>query len=141
MQTKCVVTLRLLVALLLVIFGAPAMSAQTAIATVALTPGWATFGQAGPPRGGPTALAGGSPPTKTEVKGGWRDASIRFALVPANVPSTGNFAITAGTPAPGTFAPILPTASVTLTIGGVAYLATLPRSVAADSWMSGPLAY
>jgi len=141
MQTKCVVTLRLLVALLLVVFGAPALNAQTAIATVALTPGWATFGQAVPQGAATTALTVGTLTTQTDVKSRWPDGSIKFALVTVNVPSAGNFAITAGTPTPGTFAPILPRASVTLTIGGVAYLATLPRSVAADSWMSGPLAY
>ncbi len=141
MQTKCVVTLRSLVALLLVIFGAAALNAQTTIATVTLTSGWATFGQAVPQGAATAALKVGSLTTQTDVKSRWPDGSIKFALVTVNVPTSGSFAITAGTPTSGTFAPILPRASVTLTIGGVAYVATLPTSVATDSWMSGPLAY
>ena len=141
MQTKCVVTLRSLVALLLVIFGAAALNAQTTIATVTLTSGWATFGQAVPQGAATAALKVGSLTTQTDVKSRWPDGSIKFALVTVNVPTSGSFAITAGTPTSGTFAPILPRASVTLTIGGVAYVATLPTSVATDSWMSGPLVY
>jgi hypothetical protein len=57
------------------------------------------------------------------------------------VPSAGTYAI-AGAAAPaGSFTPSLPTASATLTIGGVAYVATLPSAPATDVWMSGPLAY
>jgi hypothetical protein len=141
MQTKCVVTLRPLVALLLVIFGATALNAQTTIATVALTAGWATFGQAVPQGAATTALKVGSLDTQTDVKSRWPDGSIKFALVTVNVPSAGAFAITAGTAPPGTFAPILPRASVTLTIGGVAYTASLPASLSSDTWTSGPLAY
>jgi hypothetical protein len=141
MQTKCVVTLRPLLALLLVIFGVGALNAQTTIATVALTPGWATFGQAVPQGAATTALKVGSLTTQTDVKSRWPDGSIKFALVTVNVPSADSFAITAGTPMSGTFSPILPRASVTLTIGGVAYVATLPTSVPTDTWMSGPLAY
>src|SRR5919107_225455 len=50
-------------------------------------------------------------------------------------------ALHAQTAAGGTFTPALPTASVTLTIAGVAYVASLPASVSADRWMSGALAY
>jgi hypothetical protein len=141
MQTKCVVTLRTLVALLLVVVGAAALNAQTTIATVSLTTGWATFGQGLPQGAATTALKVGTLITQTDVKSRWPDGSIKFALVTVNVPGAGTFAITSGTPPPGTFAPLLPRASVTLTIGGIAYVATLPASVSPDSWMSGPLAY
>jgi hypothetical protein len=141
MRTKCVVVSRTLVAFLLVLLAATALNAQTTIGTVALTAGWATFGQAVPQGAATAALKVGSLTTQTDIKSKWPDGSIKFALVTVNVPSAGSYAITAAAAPTGTFAPVLPTASVTLTIGGVAYVAVLPASKSNDIWMSGPLAY
>jgi len=121
---------------------ATALSAQTTpVATVGLTAGWATFGQGLPQGSSATSLKIGTLTTQTDVKSRWPDGSIKFAIVTANVPTAGSYGITAG-PAPvGTLTPTLPTASVTLTIGGVAYVATLPTTPSTDRWMSGPLVY
>ena len=139
MQKKCVgVSLGTLAILL---FSAVVAHAQTAIATVGLTQGWATFGQAVPQGAAPAALKVGTLATQTDVKSRWPDGSIKFAIVTANVPSAGNYAITAAAAPGGSFTPALPTASVTLTIGGTAYVAALPASASSDTWMSGALAY
>src|SRR3954471_24105188 len=139
MQTKCAgVSLGTLAVLLV---AAPALFAQTPIATVGLTSGWATFGQAVPQGAAPAALKVGTLSTQTDVKSRWSDGSIKFAIVTANVPSAGSYAITAAAAPAGTLAPALPAASVTLTIAGVAYVATLPAVPATDLWMSGPLVY
>jgi hypothetical protein len=142
MQTKCVVTLRALIAAVIVIAGATSLSAQTTIANVALTSGWATFGQAVPQGVATAALTIGSLSTQTDVKSRWPDGSIKFAIVTVKVPSADSYAITASARPTGTFAPLLPTASVRLTIAGVTYTAVLPGSpVSFDTWMSGPLVF
>jgi hypothetical protein len=141
METKCLVALRPLIALVLVIVGATALNAQTAIATVTLTAGWATFGQGVPQGAASAALKVGTLTTQTDVKSRWPDGSIKFALVTVDVPSAGSYTITPAAPPTGTFAPVLPTASVRLTIGGTTYVAALPSSLSNDVWMSGPLAY
>src|SRR6185503_12665251 len=125
MQKKCVGVP--LAALAVLALGASALSAQTTpIATVGLTTGWATFGQAVPRGMAPSALKVGTLATQTDIKSRWADGSIKFALVTANVPASGSFPITA---------------AAALTIGGVVYVATLPSTPSTDLWMSGPLAY
>jgi hypothetical protein len=139
MQKKCVgVSVGALAVLL---FAATALYAQTPIASVGLSAGWATFGQASPQGAATTALRVGTLTTQTDVKSRWPDGSIKFALVTVNVASAGTYAITAAAAPAGSLTPTLPTASVTLTIGGVAYVAALPSAAATDRWMSGPLAY
>ena len=64
------------------------------LATVGLTPGWATFGQALPPDAAFESLQLGSLPTQTDVKTRWADGSIRFAVVTAAVSEAGSYAIT-----------------------------------------------
>ena len=49
------------------------------VATVGLTAGWATFGEALPQGQATGALQIGSLPTQTDVKNRWPDGSIRFA--------------------------------------------------------------
>ena len=138
MQKKCVgVSLGALAILL----AASVAHAQTAIGTVGLTQGWATFGQAAPQGAAPAALKVGSLATQTDVKSRWPDGSIKFAIVTANVPTAGNYAITAAAAPGGSFTRVMPTASVTLTIGGTAYVATLPASASSDVWMSGALVH
>ena len=135
------VTRRVACIIVLLLGGARTVVAQTTIATVGLTSGWATFGEAVPQGLAVSGLRVGSLATQTDVKNRWPDGSIRFAVVSVNVPTAGAYAITAATSATTPFAPSLPTASVTLTIGGVAYTAALPTSASTDAWLSGPLAY
>src|SRR5262249_45079996 len=80
----------------------------------------------------------GTLPTQTDVKNRWPDGSIKFAIVSANVQTAGNYPVTAATAATGSFTPVVPTASVTLAIGGTSYVATLPSSPTADVWLAGP---
>ena len=119
---------------------APAAAAQT-LATIQLTPGWATFGQALPQGAATSGVRVGTFPTQTDVKNRWPDGSIRFAVVSVFVPAAGNFPLEPAAIATGTFTPALPAASVTLTIAGVTYTATQPPTPSSDRWLSGPLAY
>ena len=114
-------------------------SAQTSVAVIHLTSGWATFGQAVPQGLAHRALQVGSLPTQTDIKNRWPDGSIRFAVVTVNAPASGSYAVTAGTMSNASFRPVSPTASVTFTVGGVPYTATLPASGGGDQWLSGPL--
>ena len=92
------------------------VAAQT-LATVNLTTGWATFGQALPMGAASSGLRVGTFATQTDVKNRWPDGSIRFAIVSVHVPTGGDYAIQPVTISTGSFAPSLPTASVALTIG------------------------
>src|SRR5689334_21699778 len=115
---------------------------SAAIATVHLTPGWATFGEAVPRGVAFDGLQVGTLTTQTDVKNYWdEDGSIRFAVVTVNVPAEGDYAITPGPTATGALTPALPKAAVTLTVGGVPYIANLPANLSANNWLSGPLAY
>ena len=71
----------------------PLATSET-LATVALTSGWATFGQALPKGAAFEALQIGSLPTQTDIKTRWDDGSIRFAILTADVPTGGSYAIT-----------------------------------------------
>ena len=61
------------------------------VATVGLTPGWATFGQALPQGAATNGLQVGNLATQTDVKNTWPDGSIRFAIVTVNATTAGNF--------------------------------------------------
>src|SRR5262245_3988364 len=128
-------------ALALVGWTAAHLGAQSGnpIATVGLTAGWASFGEAVPKGQAVNGLRIGALPTQTDVKNRWPDGSIKFAIVTANVPSAGSYQITSAAPATGTFTPAVPSASVTLTIAGRSYVATLPASPGTDTWLDGPL--
>jgi hypothetical protein len=119
-------------------FAAP-VAAQT-LATINLTAGWATFGQALPEGVAPGGLRVGTFATQTDVKNRWPDGSIRFAIVTVHVPGNGNYPIQPAAIATGHFAPNAPTASVALFSGGITYTATLPAA-SSDPWLSGALAY
>ena len=112
--------------------------ASDAVATYRLGPGWATFGIALPPTAAANAVQVGTLPTQTDVKVRWPDGSIRFGVVSVRVASGGTYAIASASRMQGEFAPTLPPASVTFTIGGKPYVASLP-SVLTDSWLAGPL--
>src|SRR4029079_7729630 len=119
----------------------PASAQSASLGTVGLTPGWATFGQAVPQGIAADALQVGTLPTQTDVKTRWPDNSIRFAVVTVHATTAGTFPITPATAPSGSLTPALPGASVTLVIGGLAYIATLPPTPSTDEWLSGPLAY
>ena len=131
----------LLVALALPVCVAMLDAQPPQVATVGLTPGWATFGQALPQGAATNGLQVGNLATQTDVKNTWPDGSIRFAIVTVNATTAGTFPVTPGTPSGGALAPVVPTAAVVLTIDGAAYTATLPPAPASDRWLSGPLAY
>src|SRR6185503_1927333 len=129
-------------ALVLFLCAAATLDAQTApVATVGLTPGWATFGQALRPGAATGGLQVGSFPTQTDVKNTWPDGSVRFAIVTVKATTAGAFSIVPAAPSTGRLLPSLPTADVVLTIDGVAHTATLPPVPAGDLWLSGPLVY
>jgi len=132
---------RFFTVLLFALATAAGASAQSPIATVGLTPGWATFGQAVPQGAAPNGLQVGSLLTQTDVKTRWPDGSIRFAIVTVNVLTAGNYTITAAPIASGAFTPAVPTASIALTVGTVTYTATLPATASSDLWLSGALVY
>jgi hypothetical protein len=112
---------------------------QEPVASVGLTAGWATFGQALPQGAATTDLQVGMLPTQTDVKSKWPDGSIRFAIVTTHAPAAGTYVIAPALDSADTFAPATPSVTATLTIGGVPYLATLPAAPTADSWLSGSL--
>ncbi len=119
-----------------------AIDAQVAsIATIGLTPGWVTFGQVVPKGLAFDGLKVGSLPTQTDVKTRWDDGSIRFAIVTVKAETAGDFLIAAGAPSGPALVPAIPSASVTLTIGGVRYVAALPADPSLDPWLSGPNVY
>src|SRR3954464_6965188 len=74
---------------------------SSAIATVHLTPGWATFGEAVPRGVAFDALQVGSFQTQTDVKTRWDDHSIRFAIVTVNATADGDYAVVAAATAAG----------------------------------------
>jgi hypothetical protein len=130
--------------ILLVLCFARAAAIQAAvapIATVGLTPGWVTFGQVVPKGFAVDGLKVGSLPTQTDVKTRWDDGSIRFAIVTVKADAATDYAVTAGAASGAAFVPAIPTASVTLTIAGVPYIAALPANPASDLWLSGPNVY
>src|SRR4051812_1962167 len=77
----------------LLLTAALATADAATLATYQFGPGWATFGLALPQGAASSSVAVGSLPTQTDVKTTWPDGSIRFAVVTANIPSAGAYAI------------------------------------------------
>jgi methionine-rich copper-binding protein CopC len=111
---------------------------STAIASVGLTKGWATFGEVLPDGFATSGLQVGNLTTQTDIKDTWSDGSIRYAIVTVNVPANGIYSIAPAAPPSGSFAPTLPSASVSLNISGTVYTATLPSTMSTNLWLSGP---
>src|SRR4029078_8905091 len=116
-------------------------AAQATLARVGLSSGWATFGEALPPGQAFDGLQVGALETQNDGKKRWADGSIKFAIVTANAPAAGTYDVIPAPLPAGSFAPVVPGASVTLTIGGTAYTAALPTSPGSDAWIAGPLAF
>jgi hypothetical protein len=128
-------------AVLLCATGVPAMGQTAEMGAVALTEGWATFGQVVPKGIAVGGLQVGDLQTQTDVKNRWPDKSIRFAIVSVLVPAAAAYPVTAGSASSGSFTPAASDASVTFTIAGASYTATLPAPGADDRWLDGPLAH
>jgi hypothetical protein len=111
-----------------------------ALATPHLTAGTAVFGLPLPQGQATDYVKVGSLNTQTDVRNEWPDGSIRFCVVSCEVPSDGNYDITAGVAATGSFTPTWPTASVALTISGTTYTATLPTLTTTTTHLAGPIA-
>jgi hypothetical protein len=132
---------------LLVIAAMPAQPAaaqvdDSILAVYQFTPGWATFGIVLPRGEATAALQVGELPTQTDVKSRWDDGSIKSAIVTANVPVAGHYAITAASaPAGEPFRPSQwPTAIVEFTTATGTYKAQLPTAPSfQDRWLGGPL--
>jgi hypothetical protein len=109
------------------------------LANYQLGQGFATFGLA-LPRGAVTGgLQIGSLMTQTDIKTRWSDGSIRFAVLTANIPTSGNYQIASGPLQTGSYAPTWPTVAVSFALGGTTYTADLPRFTGSNSWLDGPL--
>ena len=133
----------MLVALSSFVMSAIAGADAATLATVGLTPGWATFGQMLPQGAAVEALQIGSLQTQTDVKTRWSDGSIRFAVLSVKVEKAGSYPIHAVAPlkeqgklvpfaAEVRFATNIPESSQAT--------AALPADARPDSlWLDGPL--
>lgn len=96
----------------------PPVSAGSVLAQPSFTSGWATFAvplaQGDLPSGQSLKVAGLS--TQTDVVTTWGDNSAKVAIVTCKPSGTGSLDVTVGTPAGGSFAPTVPTASVAFTV-------------------------
>jgi len=132
---------------LLVLASTPASAATgDTLAVYQLTAGWATFGLVLPRGEAFGAVQVGKLPTQTDVKSRWDDNSIKSAIVSANVPADGHYALVAAEASPATpFVPAgtsFPPIIVELTIHdgpspGLYKAVFAPGSL--DKWLSGPL--
>ena len=119
--------------------GAVHAAAQEPVAAVGVSQGWATFGQALPQGAAINGVQVGTWPTQADIKSRWPDGSIRFAVVTVHAPAAGTYGITPAAASTGSFVPATPNVAVTLTIGGVPYVATVPSAPSTDAWLAGPL--
>lgn len=112
------------------------------LATVNLSAGWASFGQALPQGAAKDGLQLGTLSTQADIKNRWPDGSIRFAVVTAKVTAAGDYPLRAAAPTQGELAPG-PAPGFWLAIidrdrgktYGVAYY---PDAIA-STWLAGPL--
>jgi hypothetical protein len=112
----------------------------TPLANFVLGPGSTTFGLALPQGAATSGLRLGALTTQADIKTRWSDGSIRFAIVSAQIPSSGAYAVTAGSATTsGAVTPTWPNVSVTFTISGSAWVAALPAFNGADTWLAGPV--
>ncbi len=119
------------------------VSTSDVLATVGLTTGWATFGQALPQGAAFEALQIGDLPTQTDVKTRWDDSSIRFAVLTANVSESGSYAISPEFTSNGLIELGSLPAEVRFTTDLLdlsSVVASIPSSIDPDSvWLDGPL--
>jgi hypothetical protein len=132
--------IRAVVALVAMLAVRPA-AAEPVLARYSFTPGAATFGLALPSGAARAGVRVGTLPTQTDIKVRWPDGSIRFAVVSARIPAAGTLPITAAPSATGGGAMYpAPRASVTLTIAGRSYTATL-LAPSGNVWLGGPIVW
>ncbi len=118
-----------------------AVAAEGALATVHLTPGWATFGQPLAQGDAYEALRVGDLETQTDVKTHWADGSIRFAVVTAHVDEEGDYAITTCKAVAGSFEARRPNPVVAFSPDSwnTTQWAWLPPDAEGSLWLDGPL--
>jgi hypothetical protein len=110
------------------------------LANFVLGPGATTFGLALPQGAASSGLRLGALTTQADIKTRWSDGSIRFAVVSAQIPSSGSYAVTAGSATTSiAVTPTWPNVSVTFNISGSAWVAALPAFSGVDSWLVGPV--
>ena len=118
----------------------PLATSET-LATVGLTSGWATFGQALPQGAAFDALQIGSLPTQTDIKTRWPDGSIRFAVLTTEVDADGSYPIKPAFAATGHVELGQLPAEVRLTtalLDQPSVTAAIPSAIAPDSmWLDG----
>ena len=109
------------------------------LASIGLTPGWATFGQALPCGQAWDYLQLGELPTQTDVKNRCADGSIKFAVVTAYADAAGTYALTQGSPpAEGAFPPPPDAHAVALSTGETDWWAANADPAEAESvWLAG----
>jgi hypothetical protein len=126
------------------VVAALAVTAMSAVAqplaTYQFTTGPTTFGVALPEGAATSGLQVGMLTTQTDVKTKWPDGSIRFAVVSAQIPSSGSYPLTSGTASSGTVTRNWPALVLELVINGVKWTAS-PGAVSAaqSTWLSGPV--
>lgn len=103
--------------------------------------GWATMALVLPSGDLPSgqAVKIGALTTQTNVLRTWGDGSAKHLLATANITSTGTHTVTAIADPGGSLTPTWPSASVTFTISGTAYTATLPAFDGTDTRCNGAL--
>jgi hypothetical protein len=110
------------------------------LASYQLSAGSATFGLVLPRGAATDGVQIGSLATQTDVKNRWPDGSIKFAVVSAQIPATGTYALNASSGAAGSFTPTWPSIVLSLVINGTTWTATPGGFSAANGWLNGPVA-
>ena len=113
-------------------------AAQT-LATYQFGSGPITFGIALPQGAAPSGVRIGQLSTQTDVKTTWPDGSIRFAVVSAQIPSSGSYPITPSPVSTSTFTPAWPDIRLELVINGVTWTASAGTFSASNPWLEGPV--
>jgi hypothetical protein len=140
-RLRAAIAVKAVLVLLVCLFAVPARAQTGRIAGIGLTRGWATFGQAVPKGAAVGGLQVGTLSTQTDVKSRWPDGSIRFAVVTVLAPASATYELKAAAASSGSFTPAAVDASVTLTLGGLMYVAALPATLSTDSWLAGALVH
>lgn len=103
------------------------------------TAGQATFGLALPQGVATSGVQIGSLTTQADVKNRWPDGSMKFAVVSAEIPASGTYAITPAPRPSGSFTPAWPTIAFEFVIGGVTWIASAGSFATSNLWLDGPV--
>jgi hypothetical protein len=109
------------------------------LATYRLGAGAATFGIVLPQGTTTSGVQIGTLTTQTDVKNRWPDGSIKFAVVSAEVPSAGTYAVNPAAAPSGTFTPNRPAIVLSFAINGVTWNASVSGFDPSNGWLNGPV--